>query len=176
MMLEHLLIDHDQRVSPPFWVRPIVHDNPDTVQGRGDLKARLLERQSGLVPIAHSAQNLDSSRREIAAESGVSGFSRVRGLHETERTETSALVRVLPRHKEDELSDLANPNVPRFDQFKDDIKALNNWDRVMYQDDSTTDPSQAFTAPPDSVGATQTVQAPASLPPVGASALTTPTS
>jgi hypothetical protein len=47
-----------------------------------------------------------------------------------------------------ELNDLSHPNVPRFNQFRDDVKALNNWDRVMYQDDSNKDPSQAFSASP----------------------------
>ena len=44
-----------------------------------------------------------------------------------------------------ELDDLATPNVPRFDQFRDDVKALNNWDRVLYQDDGVRDPSAEFT-------------------------------
>jgi len=43
-----------------------------------------------------------------------------------------------------ELADLTNPNVPRFEQFKDDVKALNNWDRVLFQDDGDNDPSEAF--------------------------------
>lgn len=44
-----------------------------------------------------------------------------------------------------ELDDLSNPNVPRFDQFRDEVKALNNWDRVLYQDDGVRDPSAEFT-------------------------------
>lgn len=43
-----------------------------------------------------------------------------------------------------ELDDLATPNVPRFDQFRDEVKALNNWDRVLYQDDGVRDPSAEF--------------------------------
>ncbi|MEN2739530.1 hypothetical protein ABCS02_17200 [Microbacterium sp. X-17] len=47
--------------------------------------------------------------------------------------------------REYELSDLSNPNVPRFEQFRDEIKALISLDRVLYQDDSDVDPSAAFT-------------------------------
>lgn len=45
-----------------------------------------------------------------------------------------------------ELDALATPNVPRFDQFRDEVKALNNWDRVLYQDDGVRDPSAEFTS------------------------------
>lgn len=44
-----------------------------------------------------------------------------------------------------ELDDLVAPNVPRFEQFRDEVKALNNWDRVLYQNDGALDPSAEFT-------------------------------
>lgn len=45
--------------------------------------------------------------------------------------------------REFELNDRANPNVPRFEEFRDAIKALATSERLAYQDDAGTYPAAA---------------------------------
>ncbi|MDI2033714.1 hypothetical protein PJL15_00814 [Paenarthrobacter nitroguajacolicus] len=42
-----------------------------------------------------------------------------------------------------ELGDLSTNNVPRFDSFREAIKALSSSERILYQDDATTDPASS---------------------------------
>ncbi|MFE4542228.1 AAA family ATPase [Arthrobacter sp. NPDC056727] len=45
--------------------------------------------------------------------------------------------------REFELGDLSTNNVPRFDSFREAIKALSSSERILYQDDATTDPASS---------------------------------
>ncbi|WP_285320669.1 AAA family ATPase [Pseudarthrobacter sp. lyk4-40-TYG-27] len=42
-----------------------------------------------------------------------------------------------------ELGDLSTNNVPRFESFREEIKALSASERILYQDDATTDPASS---------------------------------
>ncbi|MDQ0823344.1 putative ATPase [Arthrobacter sp. V4I6] len=44
-----------------------------------------------------------------------------------------------------ELGDLSTYNVPRFDSFREEVKALSSSERILYQDDATKDPASAVT-------------------------------
>lgn len=54
-----------------------------------------------------------------------------------------------------ELGDLSTYNVPRFDSFREDVKALSSSERILYQDDANKDPASAVIQP-------TSVEAPAS--------------
>lgn len=47
-----------------------------------------------------------------------------------------------------ELGDRAAPNVPRFDDFREAIKAIGSSERIAYQDDAAVDPAAAVLDPP----------------------------
>lgn len=53
----------------------------------------------------------------------------------------SILSRVFRISRSFELDDLASPNVPRFAEFREQIKALSSSERVAYQDDALKDPA-----------------------------------
>ncbi|EFQ82024.1 hypothetical protein HMPREF0063_12866 [Aeromicrobium marinum DSM 15272] len=46
--------------------------------------------------------------------------------------------------REFELTDSTSPNVPRFPQFREEIKSLNSSERIAYQDDALSDPVGAI--------------------------------
>lgn len=48
--------------------------------------------------------------------------------------------------REFELTDPTSPNVPRFPQFRDEIKALSSSERIAYQDDALSDPVGALSS------------------------------
>lgn len=155
----------DEHIEKAGFAREVVkllELNPD-IDGAGELRERFAKLLGDLAQLLEDAADHEDNERasdQVARlingfvqdhTSGIRKYDASRLLRQLELAipsdshSDSSRLAIGEIHREFELDDRSHPTVPRFDAFREAITALGQLDRLLFQDDTKVDPSEAVT-------------------------------